>query len=94
MLTSRRFATCSADKTVKIYSIDPVKGFEHTKTLIGHTKWVWDCQFLQDSNKIITVSSDGFLKVWDITTGNLLKSVTQHMKAVICCALHDRPLNN
>ncbi len=91
---SRRFATCSADKSVKIFNIDPNRGFEHSRTLLGHTRWVWDCEFLHDSNNLITVSSDSYLKLWDLNKGTQLKNNTQHQKGVICCALHDRPIDD
>lgn len=91
---TRLFATCSADKSIKIFHIDPEKGFEHSRTLLGHTRWVWDCSFLQDSTKLITVSTDNFLKVWDLNSGNQLKNSSQHLKGVICLALNDRQLSS
>jgi G protein beta subunit-like protein len=38
----RALATASADKTVKLWSLD---GFTLDRTLAGHTRWVWDCVF-------------------------------------------------
>ena len=87
---SRKFATCSADKTVKIYDVDVDKGFNFSRSLIGHTKWVWDCEFIMDSETLITVSTDTYLKVWDLNSGIMRKNSTQHLKGVICLALNDR----
>ena len=87
----RKFATCSADKTIKIFNVDGNKGFDYSRTLLGHTRWVWDCEFLRDSTKMISVSTDNYLKVWDLESGSILKNTTQHQKGVTCCVLHDRP---
>jgi G protein beta subunit-like protein len=68
------FATCSADRTIKLYDITEDNGFVYRKSLYGHTKWVWDCCFISDSSHLITVSTDCHLKVWDCNTGTLKKS--------------------
>ena len=48
---NRYLATCSADKKIKLFKInvenDNFSITEH-KTLKGHLKWVWDCQFSCD----------------------------------------------
>lgn len=91
---NKYMATCSADKNIKIFNIDKDKGFEEKKTLLGHTRWVWDCEFISDSSKLISVSTDNVLKLWDLNNGNQLKSSSQHQKGVISVALHDRPVDS
>lgn len=58
----RKLATCSADKTVKLWNLEDDKNdskkFTLDKTLYGHSKFVWDCVFSCDSDLLITVSSD------------------------------------
>ncbi len=47
-------ATCSADTTVKIWSISPSFDFKQEKVLAGHQRWVWDCAFSADSAYLVT----------------------------------------
>lgn len=51
---ARYLATCSADTTVKIWSISPGFDFKQEKILIGHQRWVWDCAFSADSAYLVT----------------------------------------
>jgi len=90
---NERFVTCSADKSIKVFSIDPQEGFRQGKSLLGHTRWVWDCEFIHGSKQLISVSTDNCLKVWDLASGNQLKHSMQHKQGVLCCALHDRPID-
>lgn len=50
-------ATCSADTTVKIWSISPNYDFKLEKVLQGHQRWVWDCAFSADSAYLVTGTS-------------------------------------
>lgn len=50
----RFLATCSADTTIKIWSITPNYEFKLEKTLQGHQRWVWDCAFSADSAYLVT----------------------------------------
>lgn len=53
-MIERYLATCSADTTVKIWSISPMYDFKDEKTLKGHQRWVWDCAFSADSAYLVT----------------------------------------
>ena len=48
---SEYLATCSSDKTCKLWKISDFSLFG---TLTGHSRWVWDCRFSADSNYIVT----------------------------------------
>ena len=48
----RYLATTSADKTIKIWNVED--SFSLDKTLIGHTRWVWDCSFSADSAYLVS----------------------------------------
>ena len=52
--TSSYLATCSADTTVKIWSISSNYEFKPERTLVGHQRWVWDCAFSADSAYLVT----------------------------------------
>lgn len=60
---SRYLATCSADTTVKIWSISQDYEFKQEKVLQGHQRWVWDCAFSADSAYLVTGKSL-LLKAW------------------------------
>jgi len=85
-------ATCSADKTIKIWELNEEKGFIFPayKTLYGHNKWVWDCAFSCDSKLLLTGSTDGFAKIWVIESGDVVRNFAGHQKGVNCLALNDR----
>jgi WD40 repeat protein len=53
-LIPRYLATCSADTTVKIWSVSPSFEFRLDKVLQGHQRWVWDCAFSADSAYLVT----------------------------------------
>jgi len=53
-IISRYLATCSADTTVKIWSVSPSFEFRLDKVLQGHQRWVWDCAFSADSAYLVT----------------------------------------
>lgn len=53
-LILRYLATCSADTTVKIWSVSPSFEFRLDKALQGHQRWVWDCAFSADSAYLVT----------------------------------------
>ncbi len=59
------------------------------KTLKGHLKWVWDCQFSCDSAYLITCSTDMTIKLWDVEKGELVQTLKGHEKGVVCLALND-----
>ena len=48
---NKYLATCSADKKIKLFKVNMENDnflISQHKTLKGHLKWVWDCQFSCD----------------------------------------------
>ena len=82
----RMLATCSSDKTVRLWNLD---GFKLERTLVGHARWVWDCVFSVDAAYIVTASSDTTARLWDCGTGEAIRVYSGHHKAAVCCALND-----
>jgi len=85
----RYLATCSADTTVKIWSISTNYEFKQEKVLQGHQRWVWDCAFSADSAYLVTASSDHTARLWEMASGETVRQYNGHHKAAVCCALHD-----
>jgi G protein beta subunit-like protein len=85
-------ATCSADKTVKIWNVDrnSEDGLSLDKTLIGHKMWVWDAAFTVERSYIATCSTDSTAKLWEVATGKIIKNyIGAHTKGIISLALND-----
>ncbi|KAF7322594.1 WD-REPEATS-REGION domain-containing protein [Mycena chlorophos] len=86
---AKYLATCSADTTVKIWTMSHNWEFHEDKVLVGHQRWVWDCAFSADSAYLITASSDHTARLWDMSSGESVRQYNGHHKAAVCCALHD-----
>lgn len=56
---------------IKVFDIK--KQIELKNTLVGHTQWVWDIALSKDSKFLISVSSDGSVKLWSIESGKIIK---------------------
>ncbi|GAB9471857.1 Wd repeat protein pop3 [Globisporangium polare] len=82
-------ATCSSDKTAKVWSLDESAGYPLVHTLQGHQRWVWDCSFSAVSSYLVTASSDQSARLWDLSQGEAIRHYNGHHKAVICVALND-----
>ncbi|KAL9093631.1 MAG: hypothetical protein Q9159_000160 [Coniocarpon cinnabarinum] len=63
---SRFFLTASKDLTARIWSLDPVEGFQPT-VLAGHRQAVRAAWFSKDQEIIYTISKDGALFEWKYT---------------------------
>jgi target of rapamycin complex subunit LST8 len=82
-------ATCSSDKTAKVWSLDDKSKYSLLHTLHGHQRWVWDCAFSAVSSYLVTCSSDQSARLWDLSQGEPIRHYTGHHKAVVCVALND-----
>lgn len=60
--------------------------------IAGHQKWVWDCVFSVDAAYLVTASSDCTARLWDLSTGDAIRTYSGHHKAAVCCALNDSAL--
>ena len=58
-------------------------------TLDGHQRWVWDCAFSADSAYLVTVSSDHYARLWELSTGTVIRQYNGHHRGAVCVALND-----
>ena len=65
------------------------RAFPNEATLHGHQRWVWDCAFSADSAYLVTVCSDHFARLWDLSSSNVIRQYNGHHRGAICVALND-----
>lgn len=80
--TLRYFATGSRDKNIIIWDS---RG-ERVANLNGHDNWVRGLVFHPNGKHLISVSDDKTLRVWDLETSKLVKSIVAHSHFVTCIA--------
>ena len=61
-------ATCSADGTVKLWSLNPDYEFQKSVDLKGHDECVHNVDFHPMGQHIASSSADKTWRLWDITT--------------------------
>jgi G protein beta subunit-like protein len=52
-------------------------------------RWVWDVAFSNDSQYVITGSSDTVARLWNINTGENVREYSGHQKAITSVAFSD-----
>ncbi len=70
-----RFATCSVDETIKIWSLPDGK---ELRTLSGHLGQVNNVSFSGDDKSLASASSDNTVRVWDVETGKQIAVLRGH----------------
>lgn len=58
-------------------------------TLASHQRWVWDCAFSADSAYLVTVSSDHYARLWELSSGQIIRQYSGHHRGAVCVALND-----
>ncbi|CAH7668988.1 WD repeat-containing protein pop3 [Phakopsora pachyrhizi] len=85
----RQLATCSADTTIKIWTLSPHSPPTLDKTLYGHQRWVWDLAFSADSAYLVSASSDHSARLWELASGQTVRQYSGHSKPCVAVALND-----
>jgi U3 small nucleolar RNA-associated protein 13 len=75
-------ATCSSDRTVKVWSLAPRDGFSCLKTFQGHSGSVLAVDFLSGGTQLVSTGADGLLKVWTIKTNECEATFDAHSDKV------------
>ncbi|AAS50357.1 AAL009Cp [Eremothecium gossypii ATCC 10895] len=83
----KHLATCSADHTARVWSVED--NFQLETTLDAHSRWVWDCAFSADSAYLVTACSDHYVRLWDLSTREIVRQYGGHHKGAVCVALND-----
>ncbi len=69
-------ATCSDDKTVKIWNVSSSFDWTLITTYSQHSSWVYGLEWLDNDTLASAGSSDG-IKLWSPTTGQINKQYKQ-----------------
>jgi WD40 repeat protein len=56
-------------------------------------RWVWDAVFSVDAAYLVTASSDMTARLWDLSSGESIRTYTGHHRASVCCALNDSAID-
>ncbi|XP_075217881.1 protein LST8 homolog [Lycorma delicatula] len=82
------YLVTSADQSARIWKTADFSLVQELKHENQH--WVWDVAFSADSQYIITASSDGAARLWNIETGTVERECSGHQKAVTALAFCDQ----
>lgn len=74
-----RFATCSVDETIKIWSLPEGK---EIRTLSGHLGTVNNLSFSGNDKSLASASTDQTVRVWDVESGKCLSILAGHTAEV------------
>lgn len=89
----RLLGSSSADKTLPPYAcsnsiLTPLQEFR------GHEQGVPDLAFSSGSRFLVSASDDKTPRLWDVSSGSLIKTLnghTNHVLCVVCCELPSIP---
>jgi target of rapamycin complex subunit LST8 len=57
--------------------------------LDNHQRWVWDCAFSADSAYLVTVCSDHYARLWELSSATVIRQYNGHHRGAVCVALND-----
>lgn len=52
---------------------------------------MWDCAFTNDSEYMVTASSDAQLRMWKLKTGEVVRTYQGHSMSITAMAFRDAP---
>ncbi|KAF6774624.1 hypothetical protein AHF37_05460 [Paragonimus kellicotti] len=89
---STLLATCGADGKYNLLKTADFSVVTSQKVTASGLYWVWDCAFSADSRFLVTATSDGVARLWNLETGEMPVEYKGHQRAITCMAFRDRSL--
>ncbi|KAF8560676.1 hypothetical protein P879_10663 [Paragonimus westermani] len=89
---STLLATCGADGKYNLLKTADFSVVTSQKVTASGLYWVWDCAFSADSRFLLTATSDGVARLWNLETGEMPVEYKGHQRAITCMAFRDRSL--
>lgn len=81
---SRKIATASLDKTIKLWTVsEDFQNITHRKTLTGHTDYVLTIAIDSTSKFLVSGSKDKMICITDLETETMVYSIAIHSNSVI-----------
>lgn len=80
-----QIATAGMDNAILVWANPPAA--MPAKTLAGHTRWVRDLAYTPDGTRLISVSDDRSVRVWNIADGKVLHTLNGHGDWVVALSL-------
>jgi len=77
-------ASSANDSSLIIWNLEK---FELESQLANETRYILDCEFLPDSRQIATVSTDGFLRFFDVNEQKMVKKIKLSDKSLSTLAI-------
>ncbi|HAX80298.1 MAG TPA: hypothetical protein DCY88_31795, partial [Cyanobacteria bacterium UBA11372] len=99
----KKLASGSFDNTIRLWQdeagniVEGVRNLSqirNTLSFIGHGDWVWAIAYSPDGKILASGSSDRTVKLWDIATGNCIKTLHGHADIVHSVAISPIPPNS
>lgn len=89
----RILVTMGSDGLIKNWSFTDDSSDDAKMTLVstlsGHSNWVWDAAFSADSSFMLSGSSDGTARLWDVESGEIVCVYLGHSKSITSVAIND-----
>ena len=79
--SDRYFASGSHDKTIKLW--DAQKPQKPLNTLTGNKAGIWSLNYDHEGKRLVSASSEGFCKIWDVKSGKCATELLGHAGAKV-----------
>ncbi|MCR9292423.1 MAG: WD40 repeat domain-containing protein [bacterium] len=84
-LNETRLLTASIDREIKLWNLE--MSTNPILTLEGHSRSVHALCLLKDNKTLISAGIDQSVRVWDLKSGKLIRSMNQHIKPIHALAM-------
>uniref|UniRef100_A0A915IK94 Anaphase-promoting complex subunit 4-like WD40 domain-containing protein n=1 Tax=Romanomermis culicivorax TaxID=13658 RepID=A0A915IK94_ROMCU len=81
-------ATCSDDRSIKVWAINRFNKHKFLYSLTEHNNWVRYITYSLDGDKLVSCGDDSLVKVWDLNTKSCMSSLEGHNGIVKCVNFH------